>query len=176
MSDISRAFLDQSRRLLVNSYLPRVEHSVEGLSVENLWWRANPESNSIGNLMLHLSGNVRQWIVSGVGGQPDVRDRRQEFEEHGPMPGAELVSRLRTTVSDADQVLAGVEAATLVERRTIQSYDVTVMQAIYTVVEHFSMHTGQIILLAKMWKGNLEFYDMSGGQPRPTWPGGAKGH
>lgn len=174
--DVSRAFLDQSRRLLTDSYLPRIERCVEGLSGENLWWRANPQSNSIGNLILHLTGNIRQWIVSGLGGLPDVRARQREFDERGPLPAAELLSGIRMAVAEADRVLADVSPASLLEHRRIQSYDVTVLQAIYTAVEHFSMHTGQIILLTKMWKGDLGFYDLSGGEPRPTWRGGVAGH
>jgi hypothetical protein len=80
------------------------------------------------------------------------------------------------TVEAADRVLAAVDASTLLERRRIQTYDVDVMQAIYTVVEHFSMHTGQILLLAKMFKGDLRLYDLSSGEPRPTWKGGKAGH
>jgi len=169
---IEHAFLAQSRRLLTQSYLPRIEKSVEGLSDEQLWWRANAESNSIGNLILHLAGNIRQWIVSGIGGAADARDRQREFEERGPLPAAELLARIRSAVEDADQVLANLSAAALLERRRIQTYDVTVLQAIYTVVEHFSMHTGQTILLAKMWKGDLGFYTLSHGVPHPAWSGG----
>jgi len=172
---IEHAFLAQSRRLLTQSYLPRIEKSVEGLSDEQLWWRANAESNSIGNLILHLAGNIRQWIVSGIGGAADARDRQREFEERGPLPAAELLARIRSAVEDADQVLANLSAAALLERRRIQTYDVTVLQAIYTVVEHFSMHTGQTILLAKMWKGDLGFYTLSHGVPHPAWSGGKDG-
>jgi Protein of unknown function (DUF1572) len=176
VSDIPGAFIEQSRTLLTGSYLPRIEQAIDGLSIEQIWWRANPQSNSIGNLILHLNGNLQQWIVSGLGGQADVRERQQEFDERRQTPGAELLSRLTATVRDADRILAGVDPATLLQSRRIQSYDVTVMRAIYTVVEHFSMHTGQIILLAKMWKGDLGFYDLSRGEPRPTWRGGVAGH
>ena len=172
---IEQAFLTQSRRLLTHSYLPRIEQAVDGPSDEQLWWRANAESNSIGNLILHLAGNIRQWIVSGIGGAADARDRQREFEERGPLPAAELLARIRSAVEDADQVLANLSAAALLERRRIQTYDVTVLQAIYTVVEHFSMHTGQTILLAKMWKGDLGFYTLSHGVPHPAWSGGKDG-
>jgi len=172
---IEQAFLAQSRRLLTGSYLPRIEKAVEGLSDEQLWWRANAGSNSIGNLILHLAGNVRQWIVSGVGGAADARDRQSEFDARGPMPLADLLARLRSTVEEADRVLANVTPGTLLERRRIQSYDVTVLQAIYAVVEHFSMHTGQTILLAKMWKGDLGLYTLSHGVPHPSWGAGKDG-
>jgi uncharacterized damage-inducible protein DinB len=176
MADISRAFIDQSRRLLTDSYLPRIERAVEGVPTEHVWWRANPQSNSIGNLILHLNGNVRQWIISGLGGEKDMRTRQREFEAQTCADVSELLRELRTTVEGADRVLANVDPSTLLQRRGIQSYDVTVMQAIYAVVEHFSMHTGQIILLAKTFKGDLGFYDLSDGEPRPTWKRGVAGH
>jgi len=169
MPDVSQAFLDESRELLTESYLRRIERCVEQLSDEEMWWRANPQSNSVGNLLLHLAGNVRQWIISGVGGAADERRRQQEFDEQGPLPRSELLLRLQATVKEADRVLSGVSAASLLERRRIQGYDVSVLEAIYHVVEHFSMHTGQIILLTKMWKGDLAFYDVSSGTPRPQW-------
>jgi len=146
------------------------------VSTENVWWRANPQSNSIGNLMLHLKGNVRQWIISGLGGETDVRKRPREFEATTGADAPELLRELRTTVEEADRVLANVDPSTLLEPRRIQNYDVTIMRAIYAVVEHFSMHTGQIILLAKTFKGDLGFYDLSGSEPRPTWKGGRAGH
>ena len=175
-TNVSGAFIDQSRKLLTNSYLPRIERAIEGLSVENVWSRANPESNSIGNLILHLNGNIRQWIVSGLGRDQDIRERQKEFDAQSGVDGVELLQHLRATVNAADRVLASIDVSTLLEPRRIQSYDVTVMQAIYAVVEHFSMHAGQIILLAKMFKGDLRLYDVSGGAPRPTWKGGAAGH
>jgi hypothetical protein len=176
VTDISRAFIEQSRTLLVDSYLPRIEQAVHGLSIENVWWRANDQSNSIGNLILHLDGNLRQWIVCGIGGAADGRERQQEFDQRDGWSGPDLTRRLRGTVEEADVVLSNVDTTNLLEPRRIQSYDVTVMRAIYAAVEHFSMHTGQIILLAKMWKGDLAFYDLSQGEPRPTWRGGVAGH
>jgi uncharacterized damage-inducible protein DinB len=104
-----------------------------------------------------------------VGGATGDRQRQQEFDERGPMPRSELLSRLKSAVVEADRVLAGTATATLLERRTIQGHDVTVFEAIYHVVEHFSMHTGQIIVLTKMWKGDLGFYDVSDGTPRSQW-------
>jgi uncharacterized protein DUF1572 len=150
MTEIAQHFIDQSRRLLTASYLPRIERSIEGLSPENIWWRANAQSNSIGNLLLHLDGNVRQWIVSGIGGAPDVRERQREFDATGGGSGSELVTKLRTTLGEADRILSALDPTTLLDHRRIQSYDVTVMRAIYGVTEHFSLHTGQIILLAKV--------------------------
>jgi hypothetical protein len=90
--------------------------------------------------------------------------------------GPELLARITSAVGEADRVLASVAPSTLLERRRIQSYDVTVLQAIYAVVEHFSTHTGQIIVLTKMWRGDLGFYELSNGVPHPTWGRGTEGH
>jgi uncharacterized damage-inducible protein DinB len=140
---------------------------VDALPASALWWRANDSSNSIGNLLLHLAGNVRQWIVSGVGGAPDVRDRQSEFDQRTPLPSTSLIDWLEQTITDVDHVLAALTPADLHRRCTIQANDVTVLEAVYHVVEHFSMHTGQIILLAKSKEPDrIRFYDMVDGHPR----------
>ena len=170
MNDIAQAFIAQSRSLLQTDYLPKIERCLERLTDEEVWWRANPESNSVGNLLLHLAGNVRQWIVSGIGGEPDARVRQQEFDERAIIPRGELLSRLQQTLGEVDEVLSRLDAGRLLERRKIQGSRVTVLEAIFHVVEHFSMHTGQIILLTKMLKtSDLKFYDFSDGVPAPTW-------
>jgi uncharacterized damage-inducible protein DinB len=102
---------------------------------------------------------VRQWIVCGVGGAPDVRDRDSEFAARNGAPGADLKRALRQTVSEAIGVIRSLPEARLTERVTIQNYDVSVLEAIYHVVEHFSMHTGQILFATKMLTGSdLGFY------------------
>jgi len=174
---MSQAFIDESRKYLTASYLPRIERSVEQLTDEALWWRANAESNSVGNLLLHLAGNVRQWIVAGVGGAPDVRHRQEEFDATGGRSREELLTTLRAAVRDADATLARLTPDRLQDRLTIQGSDVTVFEAIYHVVEHFSMHTGQIIFVAKAQTGDLAFYDLSGGKPIEQWHAAdRKGH
>ncbi len=105
MSTIGAAFLKESRSLLVGDYLPKIEQCVTGLTDEQIWWRANSSSNSIGNLLLHLSGNVRQWIVVGLGDANDERDRDAEFAQRNVIPRDELLSRLRDTLHEADQTL-----------------------------------------------------------------------
>lgn len=149
MDDVARNFVDKSRRLLTSDYVPKIEQCLDRLSDADIWWRPNEASNSIGNLILHLCGNVTMWIVGGVGRQPFERNRQLEFDERRHIPVDELRKRLTTTVRKADEVLAGIGSVELLTRRTIQDYDVTVLEAIYHVVEHFGMHTGQIILLSK---------------------------
>jgi uncharacterized damage-inducible protein DinB len=174
MPDIPQAFIDRSRELLTRDYLPRIRLCMGQLRDQDIWWRPNAESNSIGNLTLHLAGNLRQWLVSGVGGAPDVRSRDQEFSELGPVRRSELLELLGTTVGEADQTLADVDPAALHQRRTIQGQEVTILEAIYHAVEHFSMHTGQIILLTKMWRGDLGFYKVEDGVALPQWNPEAK--
>ena len=149
MTDISELFVRKSRALLVSDYLPKIDRSLTPLEEEDVWWRPNPASNSIGNLMLHLAGNVTQWIIGGVGGRPHVRMRQQEFDERTPFPKTDLLSRLSAVVAEADEIIGGLDETTLAERRQIQRYDVSVLEAVYHVVEHFGMHTGQIILISK---------------------------
>lgn len=168
---MSDAFLAQSREYLGVEYMAKIERAIAPLTTEQVWWRANDASNSIGNLMLHLSGNVRQWIVGGVGGGDMTRDRAHEFASRDALPAAVLLADLRQSVDAACTVLARIEASSLNERRQIQRFDTTVLGAIYHVVEHFSMHTGQIILLAKMQTGqDAGFYRLrADGTPEPTW-------
>ena len=175
MDETARAFIGEARRLLSADYLPKIERCLERLTDEQVWWRANADSNSVGNLLLHLAGNARQWIVSGVGGGRDARERQAEFDagrggEARPA-AAELLARLRSTLAEVDAVLAGLDPAALAERRRIQGLEnVVVLNAVFHVVEHFSMHTGQIILLTKLLTaGDLAFYDFSAGAPRARW-------
>jgi uncharacterized damage-inducible protein DinB len=170
MNDVAQTFIAQARAYLSGDYLPKIERCLEALSDEDVWWRANPESNSIGNLLLHLAGNVRQWIVGGLGGGRDARVRQQEFDERSIIPRAELLALVRQALSDVDDTLASLDPSILLEQRRIQGNDVVVLEAIFHVVEHFSMHTGQIILLTKMLgSADLEFYDFSEDKPMPTW-------
>ena len=164
--DAGFAMIALSRRYLCE-YLTKIRLAVSMLDERIVWARPNEASNSIGNLMLHLAGNARQWIVSGVGGAPDVRDRQSEFDQRAPIAVTDLVDRLEQTISDVDRVLAALSPADLHTRRTIQANDVTVLEAVYHVVEHFSMHTGQIILLAKADQADrVHFYDMVDGHPQ----------
>jgi uncharacterized damage-inducible protein DinB len=149
MDAIGLAFLQKSRSLITDEYVPKIDRCLDRLSDGDIWWRANEASNSIGNLILHLCGNVTMWIIGGVGSLPFERHRQREFDERRKLPAAELHRRLQDVVRQADEVMSAVGADELLSRRQIQGYDVTVLGAIYHVVEHFSMHTGQIILLTK---------------------------
>jgi len=133
--------------------LRRITDCLQLLSVEEIWWRPNAASNSAGNLSLHLCGNVRQWIVSGLGGAPDVRVRGREFSERGPVGRRVLAARLHATIREACRVLQRLSPAALTREYTIQGFRVTGVAAVSDVVAHFSHHTGQIIYLTKLKRG-----------------------
>lgn len=167
---VARAFVQQARQLLKGEYLPKLERCLEKLTDEQVWWRPNSESNSIGNLLLHLSGNARQWIVSGLGRGTDTRVRQQEFDQREIISRNELYANLAQTIEEVDAVLAGFTPEQILDHHQIQGTRVTALEAIFHVTEHFSMHTGQIILLTKMLSAaDVQFYDFEGDKPSPRW-------
>jgi hypothetical protein len=152
-------FLAFSREKLLEQYWPRLRTCVESLTDEQVWWRPNDASNGIGNLILHLNGNVRQWIVSSFNKLEDTRDRPAEFSERRVIPAAELVEKLSATMQEASEVLARITEADLQTSFQIQGYTVTGLRAIYQVVEHFAMHYGQIVFITKLVRAkDLGFY------------------
>jgi uncharacterized damage-inducible protein DinB len=171
----SQVFLDKSRYYLATEYPSKIRLATASLSHDDIWRRANEQSNSIGNLLLHLAGNVRHWIVSGIGGAPSTRNRASEFAATDGPGIDDLLELLDSSLGDADKVIAALDEGDLTKRCTIQGRETTVMEAIYHVVEHFSMHTGQIILLAKSYApASVKFYEDAGGKAIPLW-GGSEG-
>ena len=175
MSENGRQFLDLSSYYLSDEYLPKIRSAIADLSPEELWWRPHEASNSIGNLLLHLTGNLRQWILSGVGGETDRRARQEEFDARDGPASEELLTRLASAVEAAAEVIRGIDPAALQEERVIQGRKVPLMRAIYHAVEHFATHTGQILLLTKQFTGrDLGFYRKDPkGEVRPAWQGAA---
>jgi|SRR5581483_1161246 len=157
-TSIHRLFLDFSSNKL-RELASRIDACLAKLTDDQVWARGHENENAIGNLVLHVCGNVRQWIVSSIGGAPDSRQRDAEFAAHGGVSVTQLRERVNVTIAEAVAVLEAVTVQRLPERMTIQGYDVSVLEAIYHVVEHFAMHTGQIIFVTKMLTGtDLGFY------------------
>lgn len=163
-----RAFVRHARYRLRDDYFVKIAAAMSELTVEHIWWRPNEASNSIGNLVLHLCGNARQWILAGVAGQPDTRDRAREFASRDHIGGLALLALIEETLNDVDAALADLENelaakgsdAALQRSCVPQGYTQTVLDAVFHVVEHFSYHTGQILMLAK-WHagGRISLYD-----------------
>lgn len=147
---------------LREEFLPRIEKAARLLDEEDLWWKPNAECTSAGNLLLHLEGNVRQWILGGLADRQHRRDRSSEFDATGGSGVESLLSDLRTTVLEACAVIEELDEAALLERRDIQVFEgVTGLAAVLHVVEHFSWHTGQVAWIAKLRTGDdLGYYEM----------------
>ncbi len=158
-------------RLFLNYSLERMEQMskqirdcVGGLTEEQIWERSGDHANSIGNLLLHLSGNIRQWIGHGVGGLPDIRERDKEFAARS---AAEALNLFESTLAEATQILKQLPLSRLVERTKPQNRDVAVLEAIYQVTGHLMLHTGQIIFATKQITGkDLGFFKRDGNKAR----------
>ncbi|MEO8051920.1 MAG: DUF1572 family protein [Acidobacteriota bacterium] len=152
--------------------MDRIDTCVQKLTPEQIWMRSGTNQNTVGNLMLHLDGNVRQWILHGVGGQADLRDRDSEFAAQDGAGADKLRGSLRATVEEAGALLQALPAGRLMEHTQNQGCDCTVLAAIYHVVEHFAGHTFQIIYANKFATGeDLGFYaHLSGAQPPDDLP------
>jgi hypothetical protein len=157
--DTATLFLEHSRKKLFAEWWPRLQATVEPLGEEHLWWRPNQASNSIGNLLLHLNGNVRQWIVASFNRQDDRRNRPAEFGEKSGGPPSAVLATLGTTMNEASEVLSRLTQKDLLAPYEIQGYHVTGLEAVYQVVEHFGLHYGQIVYITKALQGkDLGFY------------------
>jgi len=143
-----RLFLDFSITRLTQ-LTTHITDCLGRLRDDQVWARGSENENAIGNLVLHLNGNVRQWITSAIGGAADTRVRDQEFAARGGASAPELADTIRKTVAQAAAVLEGVTAGRLCDSVRIQGRDTAVLEAIYHVVEHFALHTGQIIYATK---------------------------
>src|SRR5690242_704683 len=149
----------ETARDCLSKGMHKIEHCVNQLSDEQIWWRPRPEMNSIANLMLHLSGNARQWLVNGVSGAPDTRNRPREFGDRSNKPKAELLAKLQATVKEAEQTLASLNAEKLIARRRIQGWDVSAMKAMFDSIAHFRGHVQEIIHMTREQLGEKYQFD-----------------
>ncbi len=155
---ITTEFIEQSLHYL-HLNTPRIVQCLDLLSEAEVWQRPNVSSNSVGNLMLHLCGNIRQYIISGLGKQPDHRARDAEFAAAGGFTKKELLQKLETTVQEAAVVIEAADEANLLAERVVQGFNLTGVGIITHVVEHYSYHTGQIAFWTKLLKDkDLAFY------------------
>jgi len=159
---IADAVREHARARLAD-HLAQVRRCVALLTSDEVWYRANDHTNSIGNLVLHVRGNLHQWMLAGLGGAPLQRDRAAEFAERGPRPTPEIVAALDAAVTAARDVLARLDAGALARRYSIQGYDVAGVVAVCHAVEHLANHTGQIVQMTKVLKNvDLSIYDEAG--------------
>jgi len=158
--DLRDAIVQEAIRRLYDESLPRIIVCLQRLDESAIWWRPNPPSNSIGNLVLHLCGNMRQWVYTGLGSGEDTRRRQAEFDEQGPVPREELIHLLHDTMALVRPVIEGIDADDLLRVRPVQTFEESGLTILVHVVEHFSYHTGQIAWITKMLtSAPLGFYD-----------------
>jgi hypothetical protein len=158
-SELATIFLESSRKTLLKEYWPRLKTCVEPMTVEQVWWRPNEASNSIGNLVLHLTGNLTQWLVTSFNKDEDNRNRPEEFAAHGGLTAAELLSRLGAAISQVEKVLNRLTVEELLASYDIQGYHVRGLDAVYHAIEHFGLHYGQISYITKsITAKDLGFY------------------
>jgi uncharacterized damage-inducible protein DinB len=144
------ALLDEFRRRVFDESMMRMAQCLNMLSDEQVWFRPNEKVVSVGNLVLHLCGNGRQWIVAGLGAEPDHRKRSEEFETPGPIAKSDLLQMLYTLKKDMEEVLKILKPEDLFLVRKVQTFEETGMAILMHVMEHFSYHTGQITLHTKL--------------------------
>lgn len=157
--DFGAAIIAEWKRRVVEESTPRIKQCLELLSDDEVWHRPNAETVSIGNLVLHVSGSMRQWICAGLGGQEDNRERSNEFTEPGPLPKQQLLDVLDTATRDAVAVLDAADPSSLLETHPVQTYVESGVSIIIHQVEHFTYHTGQITYYTKSVRGvDLGYY------------------
>ena len=172
-AEICGAFIAVSREVLAEG-MRKIEHCVGQLNDEQVWWRPRPEMNSIANLMLHLSGNIGQWIVAGVGRAKDVRNRPLEFSDRSNRKKAEVIAILKKTATDADAVLAKLTAEQLILPRRIQGFETNVIGAIMHTIPHFRGHVQEIIHITRQQLGEKYRFDFVPKGKEQESAGGAK--
>ena len=157
-NDLGKLYIEWCRFRLMSHYWPRVQRCVDELSNDDIWWREHETNNSIGNLLLHLTGNLNQFVLSGIGGDPDTRNKPQEFSERQQTPKDELLRRLNDALLETDRTLARLDPAHLLDKTRIQDRDRSIFEVLSVVLEHFALHVGQIIYISKLRTGkDLEF-------------------
>ncbi|MGB7621337.1 MAG: DUF1572 family protein [Terriglobia bacterium] len=150
--EFALAFLEESKNRAINAR-DRINQCLGQLEDDDIWWTPGSESNSIGVIIQHLLGNLRQWILSGVGGEPDIRDRAREFRMEEKTSKAVLQKRLNDVLEQVVETYSRVDPAQLLQGRRIQGFDESLLSAIYQTMTHLDLHVGQISYIAKIRKG-----------------------
>ena len=158
-NEIFDQIISEVRRRLFDESMPRIKKCLDNLSEKDIWWKPNDNSNSVGNLILHLCGNIRQWMLSGLGGSVDDRVRQKEFDEKGPLPKEDLIQNIEQVMREVDKLLDRLQPQTLIEKKVVQGFEETGISILVHVIEHFSYHVGQIVYITKAAKDiDLRFY------------------
>ena len=152
-AEIFRALVDEMIKTMDNAH-GRIRHCVDQLSDEDIWAQPSDDVNSVGIILQHLCGNLRQWIVSGVGGELDVRDRPSEFRAPRDVRKAQLVADLDAVIERCRRVMLQLSSDEILQPRRIQGFDETVLSAMFSSVPHLELHAGQIVYITRLLLGD----------------------
>lgn len=148
-NDVSREYLNQLCTCIDECSI-KINHCCDQLTDEQVWWRPQEEMNAIGNLLLHLCGNLRQWIIAGVGNKEDTRDRPSEFSCRSQTSKIELLNDLRNTLNESKATLNDLTVESLLQQRRIQGFEITGLAAAFDSVSHLKGHTQEIIHMTRV--------------------------
>ena len=159
MNTFAQEFIEQCISIVETKNTPKIIKCLDQLTEEQIWIRPNKASNSIGNILLHLCGNIRQYVISGLGDQPDIRERDLEFSTQGGLNKLALLAKLKDTLTQAIHVIRNADEVSLMKIYSVQGFNYSGIGIILHITEHYSHHTGQIIFWTKQLTGNdLGFY------------------
>ena len=152
MNEVAQAFMSSSQHQLDHARR-NINHCFDQLGTDDLWWTPRAGCNPIGVIIQHLRGNLRQWAISGIGGEPDVRDRPTEFRVSGRVDKADLQAQFNRMLDRVAEVYSTLDAAWILDGKRIQGFDTTILDAIYDTMCHLKLHTGQVLYLTRMRLG-----------------------
>ena len=152
MNEVAQAFMSSSQHQLDHARR-NINHCFDQPGTDDLWWTPRAGCNPIGVIIQHLRGNLRQWAISGIGGEPDVRDRPTEFRVSGRVDKADLQAQFNRMLDRVAEVYSTLDAAEILDGKRIQGFDTTVLDAIYDTMCHLKLHTGQVLYLTRMRLG-----------------------
>jgi hypothetical protein len=156
-SELGAVVIEAIRKRMTEILPPQIRECVGKISDDQIWWRPNDQSNSVGNLILHLTGSLRHYVSHSIGGFQYERDRPAEFAEKGPLPKDELLKLFDQMVEQVDVTLRSLSKERLLDAGTQPSYNPTVFDQLYGASLHMSLHAGQIIYVTKMLEaGSVE--------------------
>lgn len=151
-NSVSDVALEALRGRITRILPAQIRTCVEELTEEQLWWRPNEQANSVGNLVLHMSGSMRHYLLRGVGGIQYERDRPAEFAERGPIAKTELLATFDETINQAAQILDSFDTSRFLNPTDEPNYVPTIFDTIFNIAIHLATHTGQIVYITKMLK------------------------
>ncbi|MEM8734931.1 MAG: DUF1572 family protein [Planctomycetota bacterium] len=129
--------------------MAKITHCLEQLDDQQIWWRPSESMNSIANLLLHLSGNMRQWLICGLSEIPDQRMRQTEFDDRSLRSKAELRSALESALNESIEQISVQTSSTLMPVRLVQEFEIDGFTVIVDSVGHFCGHVQEIVHLTR---------------------------